>query len=211
MAQSSLANGGKKVGLLRGAGTRMAVWFYAMIRLLRLEQPLKATIHQQKFVSLQLNESARMAVLDIKEAKFWKCLYVLLHSVFPALKALRYCDANKPSMDKIYFLSHRTTVANENSIDALNDEELFDGLSIDCNLMQDRNNILGVKDDSDEEQVVFEDTESDDDDEIVSRDITETPYNSIMSFGRQVLWYWNRRKTRIEHEYAIVGRMSLCR
>ena len=35
MAQSSLSNRGKKVGLHRGAGTRMAMWFYAMIRLLR--------------------------------------------------------------------------------------------------------------------------------------------------------------------------------
>jgi hypothetical protein len=49
MAQSSLANCGKKVGLLRGAGTRMAMWFYAMICLLRLETQLKATVHQQKF------------------------------------------------------------------------------------------------------------------------------------------------------------------
>ena len=112
MAQSSLSNRGKKVGLLRGAGTRMAMWFYAMIRLLRLEMPLKATVHQQKFRSLTLNESARMAVMDIQEAKFWKCLYILLRSVFPALKLLRYCDANKPSMDKIFYLSHRTTEAN---------------------------------------------------------------------------------------------------
>ncbi len=107
MAQSSFANHGKKVGLLRGAGTRMAMWFYAMIRLLCLEIPLKATLHQQKFRSLALNESARMAVMDIQDAKFWKCLYILLRAVFSALKLLRYCDANKPSMDKIFFLSHR--------------------------------------------------------------------------------------------------------
>ena len=50
MAQSSLSDRGKKVGLLRGAGTRMAMWFYAMIRLLRLENPLKATVHQANFM-----------------------------------------------------------------------------------------------------------------------------------------------------------------
>ena len=105
MGQSSLANGGKKVGLLRGAGTRMAMWFYAMIRLLRLELPLKATVHQQKFTTLNLNESARMSILDIKDDKFWKCLYLILRSTFPALKLLRYCNTNKPSMDK-NFSSH---------------------------------------------------------------------------------------------------------
>ena len=62
MSQSALANGGRKVGLLRGAGTRMALWFYAMIRVLRLRQPLTATIHQQKFVDLNLNESAKAVI-----------------------------------------------------------------------------------------------------------------------------------------------------
>jgi hypothetical protein len=30
-----------------------------------------------------------------------------------------------------------------------------------------------------------------------------------MSFGRQVIWHWNKRKQRIEHEYAISG-WALC-
>ena len=36
-----------------------------------------------------------------------------------------------------------------------------------------------------------------------------TPYNLIMSFGRQVIWHWNKRKQRIKHEYAIAG-WALC-
>ena len=60
MAQSSMANKGRKVGLLRGAGTRMALWFYAMMCLLRLRQALMATIHQQKFTDLSLNETVAM-------------------------------------------------------------------------------------------------------------------------------------------------------
>ena len=101
MAQSALANRGRKVGLLRGAGTRMALWFYAMMRLLRLKQALMATIHQQKFTDLQLNETVAMAVQDIENPDFWKCLYVLLRAVFPALRLLRYCDKSKPAIDKI--------------------------------------------------------------------------------------------------------------
>ena len=115
MAQSALANQGRKVGLLRGAGTRMALWFYAMILALRLRQPLTATIHQQKFVDLILNKSAKAAVSDIKDDKFWKCIYMLLRAVFPALRLLHYCDKNKPAMDKIFFLSHSATVALEKS------------------------------------------------------------------------------------------------
>ena len=77
MAQSALANKGCKVGLLRGAGTQMALWFYAMMRLICLQQPLKATIHQQIFLDLTLSTSARGAVQDhIKDENFWKCMYI---------------------------------------------------------------------------------------------------------------------------------------
>ncbi len=108
MAQSAMANRGRKVGLLRGAGTRMALWFYAMMRLLRLKQALMATIHQQRFTDLQLNETVAMAVQDIENPDFWKCLYVILRAVFPALRLLRYCDKSKPAMEKINYLSYHT-------------------------------------------------------------------------------------------------------
>jgi hypothetical protein len=65
-----LANRGRKVCLIRGAGTCMALWFYAMIRLIRLQHPLKATIHQHKFLDLALTNSAKGAVHDIKDDNF---------------------------------------------------------------------------------------------------------------------------------------------
>ncbi len=96
MAQLALANRGRKVCLIRGAGTRMALWFYAMIQLLCLQQPLKATIHQQNFLDLTLTNSAKGAIQDINDHNFWKCMYILLCAVFPALRALWYCDSNMP-------------------------------------------------------------------------------------------------------------------
>jgi len=224
MSQSALANGRRKVGLLRGAGTRMALWFYAMIRALRLRQPLTATIHQQKFVDLNLNESAKAAVRDIKDDKLWKCIYILLRAVFPALRLLRYCDKNKPAMDKIFFLSHRTTVALENSEQFLNDKSLFGSLKIDVNLTKEGNTILGGAEgadahNSDDDNIIFQNTHplSEDDSDVepdefdadTPTQLEVTPYNSIMSFGRQVIWHWSKRKVRIEHEYAIVG-WALC-
>ena len=76
MAQSALVKGGHKVVLLRGAGTCMALWFNAMMRALRLRQPLTAAIHWQKFVDLTLNNSvmAAAAVCNIKDDKFWNCI-----------------------------------------------------------------------------------------------------------------------------------------
>ena len=96
MAQLALANRGWKVCLIQGAGTRMALCFYAMIWLLCLQQPLKATIYQQKCLDLTLTNSVKGAVQDINDKNFWKCMYILLRAVFPALRALWYCDSNMP-------------------------------------------------------------------------------------------------------------------
>ncbi len=115
----------ESVPYLRCCGTRMTLWFYAMMRLIRLQQPLNATIHQHKLLDLSLTTSAKGAVQDIKEENFWKCMYILIRAVFPALRALWYCDSNMPCMDKLFHLSHRTTVAIEDSLVDLNDESLL--------------------------------------------------------------------------------------
>jgi hypothetical protein len=113
MVQSSLYNKGRLVGLLQGAGTWFATWFYAMYWALHLRQALLSTIHQHKFLELESGkkQSVWISIQDIEDKKFWKCLYILLHSVFPALRALHFCNASRLVMDKICFLSHRITQA----------------------------------------------------------------------------------------------------
>ncbi len=80
---------------------------------------------------------------DIKEDKFWKCMYVLLCAVFPTLGLLCYCNKSKPAMDKIFFLSHRTTLALRKSEEFLNNRNLFGSLRSDSNLTQKGNIVLG--------------------------------------------------------------------
>ena len=145
MAQSDQHNG-KAIGLLRGAGSRFATWFYAFIRALRLKTALQGTIHDAKFRVLDHNDATRGAVLDVENAKFWKAMYVVTRSVFPALRLLRYCDANKPAMDKMKHLGHRTTVALEKSVKFLNDEELFkDFGGDDAALRKEAEDVFGVQ------------------------------------------------------------------
>jgi hypothetical protein len=72
MAQSSIHNKGRRVGLLHGATTRMASWFYAMMRVLCHEDVLKATIHTLQFRDLLKNDKVRGAVRDIENATFLK-------------------------------------------------------------------------------------------------------------------------------------------
>ena len=137
-------NNGRRIGLLRGAGTRFATFFYAMIRLLRLRMPLLATIHEAKFSTLDLNDQCRSAVFDIEDKNFWKALYTLLRALYPSIRALRYCDSNKPAMDKIYFLVERTTQAITRSCNLLDDVTLFGDIGeIDSNLQFEDNEVYG--------------------------------------------------------------------
>ncbi len=125
MAQASCFNNGKKIGLLQGAGTRFATWFYAMHRLLRLKKALKATVHGTAFDSAAKNARVVLAVEDIEDDVFWRAIFCLLRAVFPALKALQFCDSNHPAMDKIYFLVHCADCALKKSSSMLDDECLF--------------------------------------------------------------------------------------
>ncbi len=121
------------------------------------------------------------------------------HAVFPALRALWYCDSNTPCMDKLYYLSHRTTVAIEKSQDDLNDKSLFGSLKTDRTLLDKGNIALGSNLNNsaniDKDDIVFHDNPpvdngTDDED---SDDEPETPGNSTMSFACQVSWHWNNR------------------
>ena len=67
--------------MLRGASTRFTTWFIAMMRLLRLKDPLRATINQIKFCDLELNDRARSALVDIVDDVLWRALYALLRAV----------------------------------------------------------------------------------------------------------------------------------
>ncbi len=102
MVQSALSNQGKPVGIFRVSGTWFALWFYAMRQFLCLKIPLKATIHQQVFVTLIWMPVQKPPWKTLKMVKFWKSMYILLCAVFPALMALCYWDMSKPSMDKIF-------------------------------------------------------------------------------------------------------------
>ena len=96
-----------------------------MMRLVHIQAPLLATIHQAISSGINLNEFVRSAIMDIENTTFWKDLYNLLRSVDPAKRAFCYCDSNVPAMYKIYHLSNCTTLAIERSCDILNYDDLF--------------------------------------------------------------------------------------
>ena len=192
--QSGVHNNGQRIGLLRGAGTRFATYFYAMMRLLRLQAPLLATIHQAIFSDLNLNDRVRSAVMDIEDKAFWKALYTLVRAVFPAIRALRYCDSNTPAMDKIFHLSYRTTCAIEHSCEKLNDADLFGPIHGDIDLEREQIEVFG-------HEVIppaQNTTVASDDDDTVNDPVT-------FSLGNRILFEWEKRRNKLEHDYSIAG------
>ena len=108
------------------AETRMARFFYAMHRLLCLLKSLLATVHSAKWESPKNKEVIMLqAVDDIKNNVYWKRVYSIMHAIWSVLKILRIADSNKPGMDKIYYLTHRTSPVLEKSNDSHDDVTLF--------------------------------------------------------------------------------------
>ncbi len=66
------------------------------------KRALLATVLIPNFTSLFHNAKTAFAVQDIKSNQFWTVVYCLLSDVFPGLRALKRCDANKTAMDKIF-------------------------------------------------------------------------------------------------------------
>jgi len=95
----------------------------------------------------------------------------------------------------------------------LNDESLFGDMTLDSNLHREKDMMGGDGgDDDDDDDVVFSIdtspitssyTDSDDDDDVAKA--TRPP----KSFGELFIWHWDKRKLRIEHEYAFAG-WALC-
>ena len=161
MEQSREHNKGRAIGLLRGAGTRMASWFYVMHRALRLRGALMSTIHQAKFATIGLvktDDRVRECIQDINDPLFWKSIYQLLRAVFPALRALRYADSAKPSMDKVYMLCHRLTQALTASKECLNDAVLFPS-TVDVSLAQEMELLIDEEEEAGVEEGLVEDEE----------------------------------------------------
>ncbi len=71
-------------------------------------------------------------------------------------------------------------------------------------MTQEGNIVLGEGgDESDVENVVSESENESNDDTSDDKDNTQmqvTPYNTVMSFARQVIWHGDKRKQHIEHK-----------
>ena len=158
-SKSRLLNHGREIGLLRAAGTRMATVFYALHRALRLRQALLATIHSPEWQGSKFKSIVNRAAKTVECSGMWKCIYFLLRAVFPALRLLRYADSNTPAMDKVEFLLHRTEQAFIKSADDLNNDAIWEELSLDIQIEEEADTVDAAEFDDDADDASDEDND----------------------------------------------------
>ncbi len=171
---------------MRGAGTRFATCFFAIHRFLRQKQALYATVHSSAFQTLAHNARVALAVKNIENSQFWRALYRLMSAVFPALCAMRYCDANVPVMDKIYYLVKRVDYALLSSQPILNDERLFGPM-------------YGALCEGVSFLLVFYFHW------FITLSIDSFVQKDVILLGQVIQDSWAKKKSLLEHEYALTG------
>ena len=113
------------IGFLSGLGMRIATWFYAMVRALRCQQAIKATLFLVEFISLGINNRMAKAVTNVKGEHGWRGIYTILTVVYPVLKLLLYWNLNTPCVETQYCFSNRAMMFIKMHDEELNDMSLF--------------------------------------------------------------------------------------
>ena len=99
-------NGGRAIGLIRAADTRMGGHFIAFIRLLRLKAAMNSCIISAEFKQLKIDRNIILTVVG--SDGFWSFLFEVVRAVFPVLCLLRLADQRGAAMDKLYYCVRQT-------------------------------------------------------------------------------------------------------
>ena len=127
IAQSKNFNAGRKVGLIKAAGTRMAGHSYAQCRMLRLREPLLATITSAAYKDLKLKKAfIKKVEAYLLNNDMWEATYVVQRCLFPMIRCLRLGDkAACGGMSKLLYYVHKTDQAFERSMDEFKKFKVF--------------------------------------------------------------------------------------
>ena len=203
IAQSKNFNAGRKVGLIKAAGTRMAGHSYALIRMLRLRAPLMATITSAAFQNLKLKSSLiKKAEAHLLNPDMWEATFILQRCLFPMIRCLRLGDTSAcGGMSKIVYYVHMTDDAIEKSKELLRNLKYFDdhdpgdaddetGLDLEDDFDDDDS------DDSVDHQNTKElsDEEEEDDDSVEE-----------LHLGEKIALYWEKRRTKLITPLSLAG------
>lgn len=198
----------------------MAGYFMALHRLLRLKDPLRATVNGIEFKRLNRTEKFVKKVVDaINDDEFWQAIYFILRAVYPALRVLRLADRSKPGtdrlffvycacnccrpfvfshprsktgMDRLFYFTSQTTTSIEKSTEHLSLLPFIER-TVDDEEEDDKK-----QDDDDDSDASSSDYDTDD----LYGDVTVA---NKPDFGQDIKKLWVKRKKHLEHDYAILA------
>lgn len=208
---AQLFNGGKKIGLICAADTRMAGYFYAFHRLLRLKAALESTIASVEFQSLNLSKPFVLkSIAFLKNRDMWDALHCVTRCLFPALRVLRLADKSEPGFDCLNFFIRKAECAMEWSTLAFESVEFFTNTITNPAVLNDISNSYEDRREEDIDEyadMVAEGLEEDgegysDDD---SRLDLNVGVGTGRDFGQNIITLWNKRKGQMVSDYAIAG------
>ena len=189
IAQTKNFNGGRKVGLIKAAGTRMAGHAYAQHRMLRLKDPLLATIASAAYKDLKLKGFPKKVEEFLSNPNMWEATFVLQRCLYPMLRCLRLGDTSAcGGMSKVVYYVHETDKALARSMELLKDLTYFaDHFPSDADDVEG----LDLKDDFNDSDGdasgVVEEVESESDDEDDDGSVEE------LHLGEKISLFWKKR------------------
>jgi hypothetical protein len=211
--QAVIFNGGVKLGLIRAADNRMAGYFTAFHRMLRLKPALEATLASADFIGLKLTKPVVKKVIDfLKDPGMWNAMHVLTRCLFPALRVLRLADKSEPGFDCLNYYIRRTDNAMDWSTRSFNAVSYFTTTVRDPETIEDVLHNGGTPCEGPVEEDEFtsmlaegyDDSDGEGDSDVAS--INGLPYASTgRDLGRNIVTLWNRRKVNMVSDFGIAG------
>jgi hypothetical protein len=161
----------------------MAGHCYAQVRMLRLQEPLVATITSREYIDLKLKGVAQKVEQYLLDSDMWEATNVIQQCLFPMIRVLRL--GNKSScggMSQIVCYVHQTDEAFKNSMGLLKDLKYFrTARPSDADDVDD----LEFNKASDSDNGAQQDPVVDGDDN------NDTPIALEKHLGEQMLDFWN--------------------
>jgi hypothetical protein len=207
--QTKQFNHGRKVGLIRAAGTRMAGHTYAQLRMLRLREPLVATINSAAYINLKLKGFPKKVEAFISNPDMWEATFILQRCLFPMIRVLRLGDvAACGGMSKVVYFVHKTDEAIQKSMVLLKDLKYFadhqpadaedeEGVDLEDGNFSDDDDSDAAPDD---DEVVHEEDEDE-----VDNDEDEVDDDEELHLGEEILSIWKKRREKLITPLSIAG------
>jgi hypothetical protein len=190
--QSQHFNNNRTVGLLRASDTRMAGHCYAQVRMLRLREPLIATITSREYLDLKLKGFAKRVEHYLMDNDMWEATSVIQECLFPMIRVLRLGDKSScGGMSQIIYFVHKTDEAFKNSMGLLKDLKYFrKAKPSDADEVDDD---LEVDDAEDSDDGADVDPVVDDD----GGDVVDISLVVEKHLGEQMFDFWNHRRKKL--------------